>query len=89
MPNVVSHPCQLDESISNFMVLFSNFDKTNCKQTVKTMIRRRRTRRLTLVCTVCICPIKRTQGVYGLRVAQFAMYLINRQIQFVNIFLVR
>ena len=46
---------------------YSNLDRTICKQTVESLIRRRVLRRLFLVCTVCQRPIKRTLGLYGLR----------------------
>ena len=47
---------------------YSNFNWTICKQTVETLIRRHvlRTWRLIWVCTVCLCPIKRTLSLYGL-----------------------
>ena len=44
MPNVFSHPYQLDESISNFWLLGgifyfnSNFKRHFCKQTVKNLM---------------------------------------------------
>ena len=44
---------------------YSNFNKILCKQTVKTLIRRH-ILCLIWVCTVCICPTKRTLGLYGL-----------------------
>ena len=48
MPNGFPHLYQLDKSFSNIRVvgggdtfhLYSNFDRTFCKQTVKTLIRR-------------------------------------------------
>ena len=43
-----------------------NFDRTFCKQTVETLIRRRFLRRLVWVSIVCLCPRKRTLGLYGL-----------------------
>ena len=49
-----------------FSCLF-NFDKKFCSQKVETLIRRRILRRLILVCTVCLCPIKKTLGLYGLK----------------------
>ena len=39
---------------------YSNFNRIFCKQTVETLIRRRFLRRLIWVCTVCLCPTKRT-----------------------------
>ena len=45
---------------------FSYFNKTICKQTMKILIRRRMMRRLIWVCTICLCHIKRTLGLYGL-----------------------
>ena len=49
---------------------YSNFNRTFCKQTVETLIRRRVLRRPIFVCTVCICPTKRMLGLYGLNIAQ-------------------
>ena len=39
---------------------YSDFNRTLCKQTVKTLIRRRVLWRLILDCTVCRCPTKRS-----------------------------
>ena len=41
---------------------YSNCNRTSCKQTVDTLIRRRVLRRLTLVSTACLRPTKRTLG---------------------------
>ena len=43
----------------------SNFNRTFCKQTVRTLIKRI-VRRLIWYCTVCLCPTKKTLGLYGL-----------------------
>ena len=73
MPNGFSNLYQLDEFIYNFRVVsgifhfYSNFNRTFCKQTVETLIRRHVMWRLTWVCTVCLCPTKRKLGLYGLR----------------------
>ena len=40
---------------------YSNFDIIFCMQTVENLIRR------IWLCTVCVCPTKRTLGLYGLR----------------------
>ena len=45
---------------------YSNFKRHFCKQTVENLIRRPVLRRLIWFCTVCICPTKRTLGLYGL-----------------------
>ena len=50
-----------------FFIFLSNSYRPFCEQTVEIMIRRRRTRRLIWVCTVCLCPTKRTLGLYGLK----------------------
>ena len=70
MPNVFSHPYQLDESISNFrnvgwyfFYFHLNFGRHFCKQTVENP----KMRRLIWSGTVCRCPTKRTLGLYGLR----------------------
>ena len=45
-----------------------HFDRIFGRQMVETLIRRRVLRRLIWVCTVCLCPTKRTLvGVYGLK----------------------
>ena len=45
---------------------YSNLDRTVCKQTVETLIRRCIVWRLIWVCTVCRCPTKWMLGLYGL-----------------------
>ena len=73
MPNVLSHPYQSDDSISNLGLLggifhfYSNFKRNVYKQTVESLIRRRVLRRLIWFCTVCPCPTKRTLDLYGLK----------------------
>ena len=47
-------------------IFYSNSNRTFYEQTVETLVRRRRTRRLIWVWTVCLCPTKRTLGLYGL-----------------------
>ena len=76
MPNGISHPYHLDESISILMVVewyFHFCSKLNGAfrtQTVETLIRCRIPRRLIWVYTVCLCPTtKRTLGLYGLTTA--------------------
>ena len=72
-PNEISHSNQLDQPISVLRVvgsifhLNSNFVRTFSKQTVEILIRRRVLRRLIWVCTVCLCPTKRTLVLYGLK----------------------
>ena len=46
---------------------YSHFNRIFCMQTVKTLIRRHVLWRLIWVCTVCLCPTKRTLGLYGLK----------------------
>ena len=46
---------------------YSNSNIRFCEQTVETLIRRRIMRCLIWVCAVCLCPTKRTLGLYGLR----------------------
>ena len=73
MVNGTSHRYQLEHSISllrdvgGIFHFYSNFNRTFCNQTVETLIRRRILRRLVWVCTVCICPTKRTLGLCGLK----------------------
>ena len=65
MLNGLFHCYQLDQSIAVLRVVgwpfqfYSSFDRTFCKEIVVL-------RRLIWVCTVCICPTKRTIGLYGL-----------------------
>ena len=73
IPNGIYHRYQLEQSISvlrdvrwYFSFLF-NFNRDLCKQTVETLI---------WVCTICLCPTKRTLGIYGLKCNYFA-YLIR------------
>ena len=67
-PNGISHCYQMDQSISVlrhvgcFFHFYSNFDRIFFKQTLEALIRRRVQRRLIWVCTVCLCPTKRTIG---------------------------
>ena len=46
---------------------YSNFNGTFGKQTVETLIRRCILQRLIWVCTVCLCPINRMLGLFGLK----------------------
>ena len=48
--------------LSGSFHLYLNVDRTFCKQTVETLIRRRIVRRLVWISTVCISPTKRTLG---------------------------
>ena len=72
MPNGISNPYHLGQSISDLRVagwyfsLYSNFNRTFCKQKVESLIRRRVLRRLLWFCTACWCPTKRTLGLNGL-----------------------
>ena len=45
-----------------FKIFYSLSNRIFCKQTVETLIKRRVLWRLIWVCTVCICPTKRTLG---------------------------
>ena len=82
MPNGISHRYQLEQSISvlrDVRWYFSFLFKCNrkvCKQTVETLIRRRILWCLIWVCTVCLCPTKRTLDIYGLKMQLFC-YLIR------------
>ena len=51
-----------------FFIFIQNFNRTFCKQAVKTLIRRHVVWRLIWVFTVCLCPTKRTLGLYGLTI---------------------
>ena len=71
-PNEIYPYYQLDLSISVLRVVewyfqfYSIFDRTFCKQTVDTLVRRHVLWRLICVCTVCLCHTKRTLDLYGL-----------------------
>ena len=52
--------------LSGILHFYSNSNRTFCKQTAETLIRRRVLWRLIWVCTDCICPTNRTLGLYGL-----------------------
>ena len=71
MPNGIPLSYKLDQSITVLRLLggifhfYSNFVRTFWKQTVETLVRRRVLRRLIWVCTVCLCPTKKTLGLYG------------------------
>ena len=70
-PNGISHGYKFDQSISVLRLVEWYFTflfkfQLNTKQTVEPLIRRRVMRRLIWSCTVCICPTKRTLGLYGL-----------------------
>ena len=73
LPNELTHPYQLDESIFHlrsvwctFFHFYHIFDRNSCEQTVQTLIRRRVLWHLIWVCIVCLCPKKGTPGIYGL-----------------------
>ena len=77
LPNELSHPYQLDESIFHlsgvFGVLFLFlsyffFYRNSCEQTVNTLTRCRVLRRLIWVYTVCLCPKNGTPGLYWLTI---------------------
>ena len=77
----ISHYYQLDQFISAlrlncyfvFFIFIKKSNRTFCNQTVETLIRRRRTRRLIWVFTVCLCPTKSTLSLNGL--SQYQDYL--------------
>ena len=52
-----------------FSILF-NFNRIFYKKTMETLIRRCVLQRLVWVCTVCLCPIKRSLSLYG-----FALFI--------------
>ena len=71
-PNGLSNPYPSGRVYVKFRAVgwyfsfYSNFNRTFCLQKVNTLIRRRVLRRLIWVCTVCLCSIKWTPGLYGL-----------------------
>ena len=86
MPNGISHPYQLNESISvlwdvgwYFSFLF-NFNREFCKQTVETLIRRSVWQRLAASDLVLHClPMfqKRMIGLYGLNIVELSLCFNN------------
>ena len=80
MPNGFPYAYQFDQSISNkryFSFFILILIEHSVKQIVETLIRRRVLWRLIWVCTICLHPTKRTQGLYGLsheRILQRAVH---------------
>ena len=87
MPNIFSHPYQVDESISNLgllgdiFLLYSNFKRNFCKQTVENLIRCSNLLCLIWFWTVCWCPMKRTQGLHGLMSFKFLCVLKSNNLK--------
>ena len=79
MQNGISHCYQLEQSISVLRMVggifhfYSYFNRKVCKQKVETVIRRPILWHLICFCTICICPTKRTQGIYGLEMQLFCL----------------
>ena len=48
---------------------------------MEALIRRRVLRRLIWVCTVCLCPTKRTLGIYGLVETPFLFTIFDKKIK--------
>ena len=46
---------------------YSNFKRIICRQTVENLIQRHIMWRLIWICSVCLCPTKRTLGLCGLK----------------------
>ena len=69
-PNGITHYYQLDQSIFILRVIrlyfsfYQNSNRASCKRTVETLIRRHILWRLIWVCKVCLCPTKRTLGIW-------------------------
>ena len=57
-------------------LLYSNLNRMLCKQIVESLIRRHRTR----VCTVCLCPTKRTLGLNVLICANFEISKLSKDV---------
>ena len=81
--NVTSHSYQLSSPFPNLRVVrlellcYQNSNRTFCKQTVETLIRRRVLRRLIWVCTVCLCPTKKTLGLKTFINIEYMILLFN------------
>ena len=68
LPTLISRTCAIPIvwALGGIFRFCPNSERTFCKQTVETLIRRRVLRRLVWIYTVCLCPTKRTLGLYGL-----------------------
>ena len=78
MPNGITQHYQLKQPISVLRDVrwYISFVFKLCKQTVEALIRHRvRLWRLIWVCTICLCPRKRTLGIYGLKCNYLACLL--------------
>ena len=64
--------------LSGIVHFYSNSNRRFSEQTVETLIRRRVLRCLIWVCAVCLCPTKRTLGLY--------MYGLNDFCRLLNFF---
>ena len=80
MPNGISHRYHLEQSIYVLRdvsllggIFYSSFNRKLCRQTVETLIRCHILWRLIWVCTICLCPTKRTLGIYGLKMQLFCL----------------
>ena len=58
-------------------LFYSNFNRTFCVQTVGTLIKQRRMRRLIWVCTVFICPTKKDARLIWVNVKQSQVLFVK------------
>ena len=63
---IINQSIFVSRVVKLYFHIYQNADRTFCKQTVETLIRHRILRCLIWVCTVCLCPTKKTLGLKGL-----------------------
>ena len=88
VPNGMSHPYQLDESILNLRVVFQihpKFKGMFCKQTGENLIRRHVLQHLIWFCTVWACPLKWRLHLYGLTLRVTWRFGITKIISLITI----
>ena len=70
-PSIINWISPFKELFGGSFHIYSNFDRSFCKQSVETLIRMWHP---IWVCTVCLCPTKRTlRQLYGLNKIAFAI----------------
>ena len=72
-------PFQFKGLLGGIYHFYSNLNRTFYKQLAETLIRRHILWRLIWVCTVCLCPTKRTLGLYVLIQASLKFYFLISQ----------
>ena len=75
LPTLISRksPFKIIGVLGGVFHFFPNFNRTFCKQTVKILIRHRIMQCLIWVCTVCLCLLKRTLGLYRVKITYYVI----------------